>query len=60
VKSILKKVHLSFKALPTQSPLDPICLGSEVRIREKELGLIRVRLDSLEIRQTYPLSLPQV
>ena len=33
MKSILKKAQLCFKALPTQGPLDPICLGFEVRIR---------------------------
>jgi hypothetical protein len=38
---IRAKAHLSFKALPTQGPLDPICLGSENRIREKELGFLR-------------------
>jgi hypothetical protein len=50
VKSVLKKDQLCFKALPTQGPLDLICLRSEVRIRENELGLIRgFRLDSLEV-----------
>jgi hypothetical protein len=29
-----------FQALPTQGPLDPICLGSKVRISEKELGFL--------------------
>ena len=35
-KSVLKKAQLCFKALSTQGPLDLICLGSEVQIREKD------------------------
>jgi hypothetical protein len=34
-KSVLKKAHLCFKALPTQGPLDPICLGSEVELERR-------------------------
>ncbi len=33
---VLKKAHLCFKAFRTQGPLNPICLGSEVRIREED------------------------
>ena len=38
VKLVLKKAQLCFKAFLTQGSLDPICLGSEVRIREKDYG----------------------
>jgi hypothetical protein len=34
--SVLKKAHLCFKSLRIQGPLDPICLGSEVQIREED------------------------
>ncbi len=34
--SILMKAHLCFKALQVQGPLDPICLDSEVQIREED------------------------
>ena len=40
--SVLMKAHLCFKALQIQGPLDPICLGFEVRIREEDEGLYRV------------------
>ena len=45
---VLKKAQLCFKVLPTQGPLDPKCLGLEVRIREMKLRfLIGFRLYSL-------------
>jgi hypothetical protein len=56
--SVLKKAHLCFKALGIQGLLDPICLGSKVRIREGIRVYIGFRLDDLD-RQTYPLSLSQ-
>ena len=34
--SVLTKAHLCFKTLQIQGPLDPICLGSEVQIREED------------------------
>ena len=34
--SVLKKAHLCFKLLRIQGPLDLICLGSEVQIREED------------------------
>ena len=34
--SILMKAHLYFKALQIHGPLDPICLGSEVQIKEED------------------------
>ena len=34
--SVLMKAHLCFKTLQVQGPLDPICLDSEVRIREED------------------------
>ena len=60
-KLVLKKVQLCFKALLTQDPFDPICLGFEVRIRENELGLIKgFRLDSLEVEDLPSLSPPSL
>ena len=34
--SVLMKAHLCFKALQVQGPLDPICLDSEVQIKEED------------------------
>ncbi len=34
--SVSMKAHLCFKALQIQDPLDSICLGSEIRIREED------------------------
>ena len=34
-KSVLKKAQLCFKALTTQDPLDPICLGSKVELERR-------------------------
>ncbi len=39
-KLVLKKAQLCFKALKTQGPLDPICLGPEFGIRQMGLGFI--------------------
>ena len=36
VNSVLMKAHLCFKVLQVQGPLDPICLDSEVQIREED------------------------
>ena len=57
--SVSMKAHLCFKALRIQGLLDPICLGSKVRIREGIRIYIGFRLDGLD-RQTYPLSLPSL
>ena len=52
---------MCFKALLTQDPFDPICLGFEVRIKENELGLIKgFRLDSLEVEDLPFLSPPSL
>ena len=54
--SVLKKAHLCFKLLRIQGPLDPICLGSEVQIREEDQGLYKVQIRQLRLRLTLSLS----